>query len=192
MRWRRLEGFWVVAATPLVFRPSPAQRALAGMLCVGSWLVGVRALALLIQYFPRWLALLRYAQAQGEPTFLKWTLLVAAVLACVVGGVALLLSVIAFVLIEGCQVLVDDLGLAVEYSTLPAPLARRFGAGRLAWRQVLSVEKRLGTFVVMGSTLVTDPVVAAGMKPTIRLRFIMVEELERLIIVIMERSPHLS
>ena len=36
------------ATSPLVFRPSIAQRTLSVLLCAGSWLVGVRGLYLLI------------------------------------------------------------------------------------------------------------------------------------------------
>jgi hypothetical protein len=181
----------MVTATPLVFRPSLAQRVLAGLLCVGSWLVGIRALAMLMEHLPRWMALIRLAQAQGEPTLLRWSVLVAAVAACLACGLALLMAVLAYVLIEGCQVLVDDLGLAVEYSTLPGAFARWFGAGRLSWKQVLAVEKHGWSFVLRGNHLLTDQAAPKGAKPTLSLRFLMVEDLERLILLILERSPHL-
>ncbi len=37
------------AGSPLVFRPSFAQRAMAMLLFAGSWLVGVRALAQIME-----------------------------------------------------------------------------------------------------------------------------------------------
>ena len=44
------------ATSPLIFRPSVAQRTLSALLCAGSWLVGVRGLYLLINNLPRLLA----------------------------------------------------------------------------------------------------------------------------------------
>jgi hypothetical protein len=181
----------MVAATPLVFRPSVAQRLLAGLLCLGSWLVGIRALAMLMANLPRWMTLIRTAQAQGEPTLLRWGIVVAAVAACLACGMALLMTVTGYVLIEGCQVLVDDLGLAVEYSTLPGPLARWFGAGRLSWKQILKVDKHGWSFVVKGNHLITAAAAAADTKHTLSLRFMMVDDLERLILLILERCPHI-
>ncbi len=178
-------------ATQLVFRPSAHQRILAALLCVGSWLVGIRALALLFEQLPRWLTLIRFAQSAGEPTSLMWISLGGAVLACVLGGIILALVLLSFVLIEGCQVLVDDLGMTVEYTTLPSPLAKWAGAGRLGWKQILHLDKRAWSFVVRGNPDLQDgthPI----LHPTLSLRFMLVHELERLVLLILERSPNLK
>lgn len=174
------------SATPLVFRPSPAQRSMAGLLFIGSWLVGVRAVAALVHQIPKLRWVLRASAAAGEPTTLYWILLVLTLAACAAAGVALLASLVGLLMVEGSQVLVDDLGIAVEHGAMPRPLAHRLGAGRLSWKQVSAVTRKGPWFVLKGggdlhskSTLV-DP----------DLRFLMVEDLERLILLILERSPH--
>jgi len=179
-------------ATPLVFRPSLIHRALAALLCAGSWLVGIRAMVFLVQHFPHLIASIQMAKFQGEFPWNLWIVLVAEILACAVGGLLLLAAILALLLIEGSQVIVDDLGIMVEHNALPGPLARSFGAGRLGWKQVTSLEKRRFFFVILGGG-VTDPGAPAGgmhtEDPT--LRFLVVDHLERLIFLIFERSPNL-
>lgn len=175
-------------ATPLVFRPSVAQRTLAALLCAGSWLVGVRALVLLVQLIPRLHAALWLARTTGEPTWGIWLVLAAAVAGCVTGGLLLLLAVLALLLIEGCQVLVDDLGIAVALGGLPGALGCKLGAGRLTWKEVSVLEKGRFTFILRGGG---DPAVkSSGPKPA-TLRFLVVDEIERLVLMVIERSPNL-
>lgn len=176
----------MVSTSPLVFRPSSGQRGMAALLFVGSWLVGVRAVAALAREVPRLKWALRAAEAASEPTTALWVLLVATLAACAAAGVILLATLLVLLLVEGSQVLVDDLGLVVDHGGLPKPLAHRLGAGRLTWKQVAGVTRKGGFFVVKGG---------AGERATDRprdpdLRFLMVEDLERLILVILERSPH--
>jgi hypothetical protein len=170
--------------TPLVSLP---QRAVAALLWVGSWVVGVQCFTLLVEHFPRILALLRAAEAAQEPELLYWAQLGALVLGAVLAGVVLVASTLGLLLVEGLQVMADELGIAVELFTLPGPLARRLGAGRLPWKHVTALERR-GPFFVLrghgrtpGSSSPPDPV----------LRFLMVDEMERLVLMVLERSPHL-
>lgn len=176
--------------TPLIFRPSLAQRAVALLLFAGSWLVGVRGLMHLIQNMPRLLAMIHMAEANGEPIWRLWVALVSSVAACGAGSVLLVLSILFLLLIEGTQVLVDEVGLSVELGSLPGPLARRFGAGRLAWKQVASLEKGRFFFILRGGG---DPESGnmLGSLPNPVLRFLVVEHLDRLILTILERSPNL-
>ncbi|HJV48514.1 MAG TPA: hypothetical protein VJ549_04480 [Geothrix sp.] len=173
--------------SPLVFRPSFAQRAMAMLLFAGSWLVGVRALAQILERLPVLRASLRVAEAAGDPTWSFWVAVVAAFGAVLVGSILLLGTLLGVLLVEGSHVLVDDLGLTVEHNALPASLARRFGAGRLLWKQISRIE-RSGPFFVLrgggdpGATLRTDP----------NLRFLLVDELERLVLMVLERSPNLK
>ncbi|MBP1628269.1 MAG: hypothetical protein H6Q00_2744 [Holophagaceae bacterium] len=171
------------SATPLVFRPSVAQRAIAALLCAGSLMMGVRALVLLVQGLPRLLWAIRVAEAAHESTLILWVFVGAYVGACLAGGALLLLAVLGLLLIEGCHVLVDDLGIVVDFDSLPGPLARRIGAGRLSWKQVKDVEKHRFFFVITA-----DP--EAAKKPDC-LRFLMVDQLERLMMIILERSPNM-
>jgi len=180
----------VTALSPLVFRPSVAQRAAAILLFAGSWLVGVRGLVYVIQQMPRLLALLRMAEASSEPTFRLWVALISSVIACAAGGVLLLVSILFLLLIEGTQVLVDEMGLSVELGPVPGPLARRMGAGRLTWKQVGALEKGRFFFILRGGGDPEGPKLP-GQGPDPVLRFLVVDQLDRLVLTILERSPNL-
>ena len=176
--------------TPLIFRPSFTQRAVALLLFAGSWLVGVRGLMHLIHNMPRLLAMIQLAEVNGESVWRLWVALVSSVAACGAGGVLLVLSVLFLLLIEGTQVLVDEVGISVELGSLPGPLARYLGAGRLAWKQVANLDKGRFFFILRGGG---DP--EAGKSPAPRqdpiLRFLVVDHLDRLVLTILERSPNL-
>ena len=181
-------------ATPLVFRPSVAQRSLTGLLFVGSWIVGIRLMVAFLHSLPRMYAALRFAQASGEPATLVWVSLAASVSACAVGGVLLVLSLAAMLVVEGTQVMVDELGITVECLAVPRRLARRLGAGRLSWKEIRTLEKHRLFFVLHGGGEDPDPAARtprqrAGKPPVIR--FLLVDELERLVLTILERSPNL-
>lgn len=174
--------------SPLVFRPSLAQRAGALLLFAGSWLVGVRGLVQVIQHLPRLLALIQLADYNGEPTWRLWIALGSSVAACVVGGALLLLSILFLLLIEGTQVLVDEIGIAVELGPVPGILARRMGAGRLAWKQVADLKKGRFFFILRGGGDPEGRIPGAGVPG---LKFLVVDQLDRLILTILERSPNL-
>jgi hypothetical protein len=180
-------------ATPLVFRPSATQRTLGVLLFAGSWLVGIRALFLLLNNLPRLSAALRQATATGEPTAALWFWVAASILLCLVGGILLCLSLLGLILIEGTQVVVDEMGITVEHAGLPRPLARRLGAGHLPWKHLLRLEKGAVFFILGGGVPpgeATDSLHAINLPPT--LKFLLVDELERLILIILERSPNLT
>ena len=180
----------MTALTPLVFRPSVAQRSAALLLFAGSWLVGVRGLVHVVEQMPRLLAMIKLAEAGSEPTFGLWVALGTSVAACVAGGILLLLSVLFLLLIEGTQVLVDETGLLVELGPVPGPLARRLGAGRLSWKQVGGLEKGRFFFILRGGGDPEAPETKAqGQDPV--LRFLVVDQLDRLVLTILECSPNL-
>ena len=181
------------ATSPLVFRPSLAQRALSALLCAGSWLVGVRGLYLLINNLPRLLAAERQASLAGEPTFLIWVWIVASVTLCLAAGVLLLFSLLGLILIEGTHIVVDEAGITVGHAGLPRPLAVRLGAGHLPWKHVLGLEKGKIFFILKGglpkgepSNLLTERYAKSTLK------FLLVDQLERLILIILERSSNLT
>ncbi len=175
------------AGSPLVFRPSFAHRAMAMLLFAGSWLVGVRALAQIMERLPVLRASLKVAEAAGEPTWSFWIAVTAAFGAVVAGSVLLVGTLVGVLMVEGSQVLVDELGLSVEHNALPAPLARRMGAGRLLWKRVTCLERSGPFFVLRGGG---EPGHSGPKDPN--LRFLLVDELERLILTILERSPNLK
>jgi hypothetical protein len=181
------------ATSPLVFRPSLAQRALAALLCAGSWVVGLRGLILLLASLPRHLASLRLAAAAGEPTVMIWVWLTAGIVLCLAAGVLLALSLVGLVLIEGTQVLVDEAGITVEHAGLPRLLAVRLGAGHLPWKQVFRLEKGKMFFILRGGLPEGEPSdLLSRHYAKATLKFLVVDELERLILNILERSPNLT
>lgn len=159
---------------------------MAALLFMGSWLVGVRAVSALVHQVPKLRWALRSSQAAGEPATFYWILLILTLAACVLAGLALLASLLGVLMVEGSQVLVDDLGIAVEHGAMPRPLAHRMGAGRLTWKQVAAVKREGPCFVIRGGG---DPKSGTS-RPEPNLRFLMVEDLERLILLVLERSPH--
>jgi hypothetical protein len=98
----------------------------------------------------------------------------------------LVLSVLALVLVEGTHVTVDERGIAVECPLLPGPLAKRLGAGRIPWENVTGIVRRKMRFVVTGDA---GP---NGLKRGDSVGFLFVDELERLVFLIMELSPNLK
>ena len=174
--------------SPLVFRPSFAQRAMAVLLFAGSWMVGVRALAQILGHIPALRLGLEVAAMNNEPTWSFYVSLVASVAALAAGGLLLAGTLLGLLLVEGSHVLVDDLGIAVEHMALPPFLARRLGAGRLAWKRVTRIERRGFFFVLEGGG--TSAQVLEPKDPT--LRFLMVDQLERLVLLVIERSPNLK
>ena len=174
--------------SPLVFRPSFAQRAMAVLLFAGSWLVGVRALSQILEHLPNLRIGLEVAELSGEPTWSFYVAMVAAVGALVAGSVLLLVTLFGVLLVEGSQVLVDDLGIAVEHNALPPFLARRMGAGRLSWKRISCIERKGFFFVLRGGGEPGQPLEPRD--PT--LRFLMVDELERLVLTVLKRSPNLK
>jgi hypothetical protein len=160
---------------------------MAMLLFAGSWLVGVRALAQILERLPVLRASLKVAEATSEPTWSFWVAIAAAIGAVVAGSALLLGTLLGVLMVEGSQVMVDELGLSVEHHALPTSLARKAGAGRLLWKRVARLE-RSGPFFVLRGGGASDP--GSLKDPT--LRFLLVDELERLILTILERSPNLK
>lgn len=179
----------MTTATPLVFRPSPLQRTLALLLCAGSWLVGARALASLLEQMPILHAVIVQARAVGDDPWMAWLLMTLAIAAVLVAGVLLLASILGLVLMEGTQVFVDELGIAVELAYLPRAVAHWLGAGRIPWKQVGKLKRSGPFFVILADG--RDPGGASHeLIPPVR--FLVVDEIERLVNLILERSPNIS
>jgi hypothetical protein len=177
----------MASASPSVFRASAAQRSIAVILTLGCLLVAGYGMSLAAQNFPKAWRLLKLAQSQpGEPTALIWLSIVAACVAALLAGVVLMLAALALVLIEGTQILVDELGITVDCPLLPKPIARRLGAGRILWKNVSRIERRTMHFVLHGDSGPNKPVDRA------KIRFLFVDQLELLIFIIIERSPNLN
>ncbi len=177
----------MTSTTPLVFRPSFTQRATALLLFVGSWMAGLRVGSELIRHLPRIWTSIALAKAAGEGTFGLWALLVLTGLACLLGILGLVASLGFVVLLEGTHVLVDQLGLSVEIHLLPPTMARWAGAGRLGWKRVGCIRRRGPFFEVRGGG---EPEAEGWRDPV--LRFLMVDELETLVLMIVERSPNVK
>ena len=180
------------ASSPLVFRPSVTHRTLSALLCAGSWVVGIRGLILLVNNLPRLMASLRQTVAAGESTFLIWIWIGASLALCLVGGLLMVFSTLGLVLIEGTHILVDEIGITVDHAGLPRPLATRLGAGHLPWKHVIRLEKGKIFFILRGGPPPGGSEPHAIPRATSTLKFLLVDELERLILIILERSPNLT
>ena len=176
-------------ATPLVFRPSPLQRTLALLLCAGSWLVGARALASLLEQMPLLHTAIVEARAMGDDPWMAWLLMTLAIAAVLAAGILLLASILGLVLMEGTQVFVDELGIAVELAYLPRGFAHWLGAGRIPWKQVGALKRSGPLFVIHGDGRDSK---GASHEPLSPVRFLVVDEIERLVNLILERSPNIS
>ena len=173
---------------PLLFRASFTQRGMAVLIFAGSWLAGVRAIADIIQRLPGIHFALKAARAAGESTGLLWAFYFLALAAALVAGALLLFSLLFVLLVEGTQITLDPAGILVEVFTVPQGLAHRLGAGRLAWKRVASLERKRLFFVLKGN---------AGGPPEPGelldrdLRFLLVDQMERLVLMIMAKSPNI-
>ncbi len=175
--------------TPLAFRPSFLQRTTAVLLFVASWMMGLRVGSELIRQVPKLWVHIQQAQTAGEPVFGLWLLFSAAILVALLGIAGLLISLALVVLLEGTHVLVDELGLSVQIHLVPPTLARWAGAGRLSWKHVGRLH-RSGPFFVVEPAPRTHSEGGHLQEPT--LRFMMVDELEMLVTMIVDRSPNVK
>jgi hypothetical protein len=174
------------SATPLIFRANATQRAIAFILVIGCLLVGGRGTMLVVQNIPRIWFQLKLAQSQGEPSTIVWLSLALACIALIFAGLSVLLSIVALALIEGTHVILDEFGITVECTLLPKPIARRLGAGRILWKNIEKIERRMLRFVLLGQASPEQP------KSKEIIGFLLVDELEKLILTIFERSPNLK
>lgn len=174
--------------TPLIFRASFTQRAMAFLIFAGSWLAGVRAITDVLQRLPGLRFALQAARGAHEPTALLWTLLILSFCAAALAGLLLLSSLLFLLLVEGTLITLDPLGIAVEIIALPAPLAHRLGAGRLAWKRVASIQRKGAFFVLKGNA---EGPPEPGELLDRDLRFLLVDHLERLVLMILEKSPNI-
>jgi hypothetical protein len=177
----------MASASPSLFRASAAQRSIAVILTLGCLLVAGYGMSLAAQNFPKMWRMLKLAQSlPGEPTALIWLGIAAACAAALLAGAVLVLAALALVLIEGTQILVDELGITVECPLLPKPIAAWLGAGRILWKNVSRIERRTMHFVLHGGAGPDKPVGKA------KIRFLFVDQLELLIFIVIERSPNLN
>ena len=176
------------SGTPLVFRASMAQRAMAILIFAGSWLAGARAIADIVHRLPGLRFALQAARAADEPTAKLWAFLILSLAGAALAGALLLFSLLFVLLVESTEITLDPVGLAVEIPALPAPLARRLGGGRLAWKRVASIERH-GFFFVLKGNAGGPP--EPGELLDRDLRFLLVDQMERLVLMILEKSPNL-
>ncbi len=162
---------------------------MAFLIFAGSWLSGARALADILRRLPGIHFALKSAEAAHEPTTLLWVLFLVSLVASLLAGALLASSLLFLLMVEGTHISLDMAGLAVEVHTLPAPLARRLGAGRLPWKRIRRMERRLFCFILRGGGE-GEPKPGELVDPT--LRFLIVDEMERLVLTILERSPNLK
>ena len=129
------------------------------------------------------------ARAVGDDPWLAWLLMTLSIVAVLVAAILLLASILCLVLMEGTQVFVDELGIAVELAYLPKGFAHWLGAGRIPWKKVGTLKRSGPLFVIVCDGRNTEG--AAG-EPLSPIRFLVVDEIERLVNLILERSPNIT
>ena len=169
----------------MIFRASKGQRAVALLLAAATTLVSGYSVSLITPNLPRMLYQLKLAQSQGEATMLIWLSLVLACIAALMAGIVFLAALVMLALIEGTQVRVDELGVTVKCTLLPPAAARLFGQGHIAWENITKLERRFAFFVLQGQKDM------GGLQKKTTIRFLMVDQLERLILLIIEHSKKL-
>lgn len=175
------------STTPIVFRASEAQRAVAAVLFFGCVLVVGLGIPQIVQNLPRIWYQLKLAQNHGgEPIAMIWLSIILACSAVLIAGAVLTLAVLILALILGTQVLVDEFGICVECTLLPMPLARKFGAGHIQWKNITKIERRGISFVLHGCI---DPDIPKNRKIV---RFFVVDQMDHLILLVIERSPNIN
>lgn len=177
----------------LIFRPNLTHRIIAAILCIGSCMAGVRGLIFLLKYLPKLIFELNQTKTANESTLFLWSLIVILVLFCFISGFLLVFCILGLILIESTNVIVDKTGITVEYLALPNRLAIYFGAGHLLWKHVLKLEKNIIFFTLHGKehNMSCSKYDNHKQCKVIKLKFIIVDELDRLILTILERSPNL-
>ena len=177
----------------LIFRPNLTHRIIAAILCVGSCMAGARGLIFLLKCLPKLIFELNQTKAANEPTLFLWSLIVVLMLFCFIGGFLLVFCILGLILIESTNVIVDEVGITVEYLALPHHLAIYFGAGHLSWKHALKLEKNSIFFTLHGKehNMACNKYGNHKQYKAIKLKFIIVDELDRLILTILERSPNL-
>ena len=172
---------------PLIFRPSHYHRVFAVLLFIGSWMVGIRGLAVLIDRAPKLMSCIRLARLAGEPAYFAWACIVGLLAGCLIYGFLMTASVLGLTLIEGTVVTVDTVGISVCYELLPRRLATYFGAGYLPWNKVIRLEKHGVFFILHGEQSIVGGI---SFKPSVK--FIVVQELERLVLIILEYGRNIT
>jgi len=171
--------------TPSVFRASLMHRGVSLVVFFVCWFFSLN----ILQHFMTTYPLSAYELYEARLSGISWgipqvkfTLLILGLIASVF---ILLWSLVVFLIIETTQVMIDDLGVFIHHAFLPQWLSRRLGSGRLSWKHIIQFDKKFFFFKVVG-----EPVSDQHQTSPI-LRFILVDHLEELVIIILERSPQL-
>jgi len=178
---------------PLIFRPSPFHRLFAILLCIGSWMTGIRGLAVIIECVPKFMVNVQRARLAGESTFILWVCIVVFAVGCLLSGVFWVASILVLMIIEGTNITVDKIGINVEYELFPSRMATYFGAGYMPWNRVVRIEKHGVFFVLYGEQLSANSgSVDLTYKFRSSVKFIIVQELDRLVLTIIKCSDNIT
>ena len=91
------------SGSPLLFRASMAQRAMAFFIFAGSWLAGVRAISYIVKTLPGLHFALQVARAADEPAAKLWALFILSFAAALLTGALLLGSLLFALLVPADQ-----------------------------------------------------------------------------------------
>ncbi len=144
-------------------------------------------LSQIIERLPFLWTQVHFLKLQGEsPGFLYGSigiLIVSGLLSVVI----LILSIIFLILVETTQVVIDDIGITIQHQVIPAWLSKRLGGGRLTWKRIVRLQRKFFLFHLSAEIDQEIPESLA----VLRIHFVLVEYLEELITIIVNKSPHL-
>ena len=148
---------------------------------------------MLIEYVPKLMVNIQRARLAGESTCMFWVCIVVLTVGCLLGGFLLVTSILGLILIESTNITVDKIGITISYELLSRRLATYFGAGYIPWNKVVRLEKH-GVFFVLYSEQpnVNDGSVFSPYHSGSSVKFIVVQELERLVLTIIEYSRNIT
>jgi hypothetical protein len=179
--------------SPLIFKPSLNHRIFAVLLCIGSWMVGILGLITLVDHMPKLIFTIRQSKLLGEPIWWTWISIIALVIGCLLCILMLSMSILGSFLIENTTIIVDKIGIKVSYKFLPRKIANYFGAGYIPWNKATRLEKRGVFFVLYGEKMFITGINSSSFCcSSSSIKFIMVHELERLILTILEHSHNIT
>jgi len=174
--------------SPSIFRASFFQRVLSFVIFCGCWFSCMSMLRQVVEKLPSLWTQAHFLKLQGESTSFLYSSIGILAISGLMSMVILVLSVIFLILVETTQVVIDDVGITVQHHLIPSWLSRQLGGGRLTWRRIVRLQRKFFLFQLKAES---DPEIPEPLR-VLQIHFVLVEYLEELITIIVNKSPHLK
>jgi len=174
--------------SPSIFRASFFQRSLSFVIFCGCWLSSMSMLRQVAEKLPSLWTQVHFLKLEGESASFLYGSIGILAISGLASLVVLLLSLLFLILMETTQVVIDDIGITVQHHLIPLWLSRQLGGGRLTWKRIVRLKRNFFLFQLKAEP---DPETPGSLK-VLRIHFVLVEYLEELITIIVNKSPHLK